>query len=840
MTTANATDEVRRYFARPQYGGTLTWPTVVSTMVTTDVCTNYIASDEVGYRLKGHHHLRGTLVVTITTVTSPHHVGRVQFTLAPVAFTQLSNNMTNAYSIFASDNSLVVDASTANPITLRLPFSCPTDWLNFRTTEDRLGILYMSCLCPLKRDDGGTVGTPKLTYFVSIEDIELGALTPYETSADMEDKIIAGPISGVADKFKAAGDVLSDVPVIGWLASTVSSVASTVGSVARIFGFSRPTQPVKINYISVHKPAGDLTHANVIDESTKLSLYTDAAYPISGEGLGTHVDSLSWSNIIGRWGLIDIETWAYTSPAGTRIAYYAVTPDLCKKPSDDWWFPTPLSYLSPHFQTWCGSINFRLTVAASPYIKGQLLVVYTPNASTPTALSISDYMASSQYCILNLNQELDKVVEIGWSSNMKYLVCGDYLQKNTASPRANGYLQIIVLEPLVSSAPVDLSIVVSMCAGGDFMYMLPTDVGVNDFVISGRVVEGPSEQDHQAQESYQAAMQAQRDKPSKPKGDKDTIRDRKPEEDFQVSADMEQPYKLRDPNAPALVSCHFGNKSNDAAFVAFNNSDYPRSARAWLRRYAHTFTWTNKFGYGTGSDDTLVVDLQFPHVPGVQIGQVAYQSSRNGGIANPTYRPFTPLSAILTMFVGYTGAIRHKVVARIVGSGTTSVGPKRYALDMALAQALVPAYDETYIHDTSTTVIVPGFNSWPATAVDTLSKIDIHANKLKYAATGIEYLHSEDGTVVGSVELPFVSPFRYGFQTSTVYGETAGLMIRLATRRPATDANGGPSNVNCFTVTDYLSIGEDFNVFFFFLTPAVRTNISPASFSYANYDFNVV
>jgi hypothetical protein len=846
LTFAEPTDEVRKFFARPTYGGTLTWSTTALTQTSTDVCTSYFALTDVQSRLVGHHHIRGTLVVTIKTTTSPHHVGRTQFALVPVAPTQLVGALVNSVSMFSCDNALVVDASTANPITLRLPFSCPTDWLNLYSGDKRLGLLYMSTLCPIKRDDGGTVGPPKFTYFVSIEDVEVGALTPYAASAKAErvkkwtnmaneDHIMEGPVSGPMKTVKFIADTVSDIPGVGWIASGVSTIATAIGSAAELLGFSRPTEPIKLVYTNSQAKAGDLTHANMIDESIKLTLMTDAQQPISAEGLGGKVDSLSWKNVIERWGLINVETWLYASTAGTRIAFYAVTPDLCKLNTGSKYYTTPMSYIAAFFQAWTGSIKFRITVAATPYIKGQLLVVYTPNASTTTALTISQAMSSAQYCVLDLNQEMDKVFEVGWSSNMKYLVCGDPAVKDTQYDRANGYLHIYVLDPLVSSASVDLNIVVSVMPGKGFMFLQPTDYGVVDYTVSSRIVSNPSAAEVEADSKYLEEAKAPKQPTGKERDREEDVKPYQPPNSY-VASSMEQPYLLRDPNEVPTNLCSFGYTSNDDAFHAFTNLDAPRSARVWLKRYYKTFEWSNLKTFGAAADSVMTMDLQFPHVPQLQISQTAYQSTTAGGMANPTRRPFTPLSALLTMFVGYVGAVRHKVVVTTPSYNSTTVARDR-ELSVSASLDIQPGFTETFNHSSSTVVYPPGNVGVGVSAAITTPLLDQMVDRIRNVGNAAALATTRDQAAVVSVELPFVSPFRYGNQGATTYSESRGLRLTIVTKYPASATDGGPSQINAISAVDYLSIGEDFNLFFFLCTPSVDTSTLFGNFTCIYGDF---
>lgn len=858
LTYSTPTDEVREYFSRPTYGGTVNWGTTAMTMTTVDPCTAYFAKADVLARLRGHHHFRGTMVVTVTTVTSPHHIGRVAVTLAPLAPTQQAATMLNSVSIFPADNTLVIDASTANSITLKLPFSHAVDWLNFYN-EKRLGLLYFNWLCPIKRDDGGTVGPPKLTYFLSFEDVEIGGLTPYNSSAKKvthtEDKIIEGPISGVAGKVKKVADIASGIPGIGWIASGVSAVADVVGGVASVFGWSRPNEPLKLTYVHNQALTGDLAHSNTIDESIKLSLTTEASYPMSMEGMGGKLDGLSWQNVIYRWGLVNVETWAYASTAGTRIAYYPVTPDLCKAGVAPKNYNTPMSYIAAHFQAWTGSVRFRVTVAASPYIKGQLLCVYTPNTTT-TPLTLDALMTASQYCVLNLNQELDKVMEVGWSSNMKYLVCGDPAYKDTNYPRANGYFHIYVLEPIVSSASVDLNVVVSVMPGDDFSFLMPTDLGVNDYVISGRVVNMPTEQDYIAEAKYLADAKAGRvDKPSPLKSDdyRDQSKpDRFPNLDAEQSQgnrvlsdyvasskSVEQPYDLRDPNVVPTSVCYFGNKCDKEAVLAFTNNDAPMSARVWLKRYYKTFAWTNvkAITVGASANTGMLYDLQFPHVPQAQLAIASYQNNSVGGIANPTYKAFSPLSAILSCFVGYTGSTRHKVVTLCPWNGGSTNVYRPVELSVSASQAVQVGFDETYDHTGSSVAVTPGYQAYGVGGATAGVWVDVIGNKITNVGNAAAYCVSTTGPNVVAVELPFVSPYRYGNQTISTYGEVNGLKLRISMRAPCPDVDGGPSVKNSVIVNDYLSIGEDFNVFFYICCPSTDPSTNSGAFSYGFLDF---
>merc|ERR1712018_1120012 len=77
----------------------------------------------------------------------------------------------------------------------------------------------------------------------------------------------SGPVSNIAD-------VLSGIPVIGKVASTVAWVPRAVGKTAASFGWSKPTS-IQPQCKAVLKPNNTLIHTEGNDDATTLALIQD-------------------------------------------------------------------------------------------------------------------------------------------------------------------------------------------------------------------------------------------------------------------------------------------------------------------------------------------------------------------------------------------------------------------------------------------------------------------------------------------------------------------------------------------------------------------------------------
>jgi hypothetical protein len=839
-------EDVRSVFARPVFLNQITWGTSITSLsASVPVPGTTFALPGIAGRVSYHTHIRGTLVIRLTSTTTTHHYGRMHFCLLP-SNTLPTVSLTNTiYQKSSSFNGAFMDAGSVNSVELRLPFPSRADWFNFQGTMGWADLHY-SCISPLMRDDGGTVGSPVINVFLSIEDAEMAGLTPYTVAAGekkggKEEKMTTGPISAPLATVSKIGGVFKSVPGLGWLGSTVEAAAGVASSVAAALGYSRPVEFIQVQKVTNVEPYGDVCHSNVPDPGTRLTLNTGAGAPLMASGLGQPDDGLTWENTIHRWGLVDLVTWTQASAKDTRLVYFPVTPGFSKFQSGSRYYTTPLSYFQAFFDRWWGDIDFCLRIASTPYIHGQLLFVYTPNATSASAITCANSMATSQYCIIDLGKETDKVIRIKWSSSLLFKMCGDPVAINTASPQtANGYVSLYVLEPV--SGPVttgiDLTIQIWMRAGQNFRFS-----GVNDYLVSEYLVAAGEIEDarfHGLDTTVQPAPAAPPlDEVHGKQADQTKSTTGNEPKDFKAAAgelpEEKQAYTLMDVNAPLPVSCEFGYDIDDEAFEKLNGGDSVPSLRVALKRYWRAMAWRNGKVWSTVANWTIYLHQVVPHMPPCVTSLTYSPSANTGAVANPWALSQNLLSATMCCFGGYFGSIRHQITAKNQAwcdstSATTFSGGNGDFMQMLVTKD-VPLLlcAETYngTQNVGLTYDV-GYQANNSGAAATSSAIIAQsALGLNMLSRGAAVVNTVGRFLTSTTDHPLSSPFRWCAQavasvTGTI-GEADGVRIIVEKRHPAPLTSSFVDNGNnILSLIDDVCIGEDFNVVFFMGTPMLN------------------
>jgi len=261
------------------------------------------------------------------------------------------------------------------------------------------------------------------------------------------DEYGTGPISKVANSVALASDSLSQAPVIGPYARASSLIASGVGRLASLFGYSRPTV---INNITPYKPIylGNLANTDAGDTSQKLTLDSKQEVSIDPRVVGLQPkDEMTIRSIAGRESYFTTITWG--GPTGTsgsimyttgkRLMNCLVTPMLRRTRattnSVDYnkneYNLTGCCYAALPFGAWRGTMRYRFQIIASQFHRGRIRIVWDPrkimeqNLTTGSTTTKGLWETSNiMSCIVDLADNRDFTVDVGWGQTTTYMPSG--------------------------------------------------------------------------------------------------------------------------------------------------------------------------------------------------------------------------------------------------------------------------------------------------------------------------------------------------------------------------------------------------------------------------------
>jgi hypothetical protein len=321
-----------------------------------------------------------------------------------------------------------------------------------------------------------------------------------------KDGLISKPASAIAN----AANVLSQIPVIAPYAKATSMVATRIGQVAKIFGYSRP-QNLEDIHPYVPRYMGNLCNTDTPETLFKLSLDSKNELSIDTRvmGLGGE-DELAISAIAQRPSFWQQFDWAESATADDLLASILVTPGLVQTlphPTGTEIHPTALAFASAPFEAWQGSIKFRFNVVCSEYHRGRLRLVYNPLSNNSGAVAYNQVYSTT----IDISEDRDFEYEVKWADIRAWniLYGADFYPLMTTFDTVanvsagtvfdNGSLSVYVVNELAtpSTTAADVKIQVWVSGGEDLAFAVPSTTGLKNtsyFVEQSEVYEPQAEE----------------------------------------------------------------------------------------------------------------------------------------------------------------------------------------------------------------------------------------------------------------------------------------------------------------------------------------------------------
>lgn len=512
---------------------------------------------EVSKKIEGFRFLRGNLHLRVTITGGPFTYGKWHMTYDPrhVTDSYPSPGATSGtrYIWATSRPHVTLDATESKGGEMVLPFFCPTNYLDLQESSDvdSMGEIHFYTASVLRHINDSNA-TCTISLFAWMENVELccptGSALAWTRQANTEALVSAGagvfsaiftfiglfmaywekmkqsmaravikehsqrgveqsehassPVSKTASAVARASQLAGNlIPEIRPYAMATTAIATTLGNIAHIFGFSRPAV---LSNISRYREfiAGELAPTNTHDVFSRLSYDCKGELSIDPRTVGlAPIDELSIPYICGIAAHVDNLKWSHTDVVGSAIGEVNVTPlhfqtnTLTATNSS---LLSPVGAVSQLFKYWRGTLVFRFQIVASAVHRGKIRIIYDP-------LGVSANVGFNEVYsrIVDLSQTRDVEIPIEWHAgtpwlNVRSLQAGsttDFNIGNTINNDPNfdnGELRLVVLEPLTSSNPLasdDIDIMVSVKAAPNIEFAAPS-TRLNDYRFTSPDVGG--------------------------------------------------------------------------------------------------------------------------------------------------------------------------------------------------------------------------------------------------------------------------------------------------------------------------------------------------------------
>lgn len=590
--------------------------------------------------------------------------------------------------------------------------------------------------------------------------------------------IISKPASAVA---KAAG-ILANIPSIRPFARPTEMVASAVGRMAHVFGYSRPTIVSDLCRVRM-KNAGNLANTDQHEAVTKLSLDSKQELSIDPRTVGlSDVDEMSFNYIKQKECYMSTMEWTESDVGETQLGLITVGPDFHNRAlinGHGLTLPAPMYTVAAPFKYWRGSIKLRFQLVASQLHRGRLRFSYDPYVHG--AGSPDENETYSRIIDLATNRDFEMV--ISWNHPHSWLRVNDRFGASLYNHPVgtvtnsknfhNGQVLVEVVNELTSpnpflAQPVYINLFVS--AGEDFEVACPTD----DIL---KYCEYEPQTGDQTREIFEPQSGT---------------------EGEEVIADSDN---IPESPAPIVPVGKIELPDNPNSHVFFGESF--ASIRALLKRYCYHMSY-----FGTnGVFCHFITESNFPVEPGQgRTPRHVTAASATPSLTPYTYSAMTYLNWFTPCYVGWRGGLRSKYVLTNT-SRTSTIFVRRFAEPVDQADCGLLGYGSTAYSD----------------------------NQYAYNSRGLLNCHAGGEIVpvytdgVAEVEFPFYSHKRFAPARKFLDGSDTD-------SKEWTGENGGhlvactysDSSIGAF-VHRYVAAGDDFSLFMWVGQPGVLRRTPPVA-----------
>lgn len=460
-------------------------------------------------KLRNYSYLRGTLHVRIAVAGTPFHLGRVLLSYLPMAgYNDVYNSLVTMYGVSTvnilppinnylsqSEGSTTIDVKENKPVDIVCPFIFNNP--AFRLFNDsnaivaagtsftdvvNAGILSISSLNKIRNIQEVTDPLPIYVY-AWMTDVKLGTPTGTVIEVTTESKVIKkgkkpkaderkiGPVERLSTRVAEISSALTMVPSIAPFAMASEMIASSIGSIASVFGWSKPIvtteQPSFVKNLAFQNGALGVGW----DTNFKIAVDPKQEVTVDPRYGANDYDPMDINMITNRESYWHTFEWSPEDTPMSVIWWKPVTSiymtTYMKSLGGAVNVPTSLGFMSQMFRYWRGDITFRIEVVASSFHRGKIAIFYDPNLEQRELINTTVSLNKQFLGVIDLQEAQTAEFCVNWGFYKPWAKCWPSYDSSFAltpvtADKANGFISIIPLVPLVSpdSLPIAINVYV--------------------------------------------------------------------------------------------------------------------------------------------------------------------------------------------------------------------------------------------------------------------------------------------------------------------------------------------------------------------------------------------
>jgi hypothetical protein len=651
----NSDSDLGNFLCRPINVATYQWDVDSPLFETLNPWTAYLTNPFIRDKIANFELLRMNLHMKVLISGTPFHYGRALVSYNPLSgFDQVTierglGGALDADLVGASQKPHIFLNPTLNAGgVLEIPYFYKENYIPLTQggITDGLGEVVFRSFGNLRHTDVGNPVT--INVYLWATDVtltmptsrDLPALPSQSGVMNSGDEYGQGIISKPASAIAKAAGMLKSIPLIRPYARATEIVATGVGDVARLFGYSRPAVITDPN-IMKPVPLGNVANVDAADAVYKLTLDSKNEVTVDPRVTGLEGrDEMAVVDYVKRESYLATFNWTSDAGPGDMLWNCRVAPDLFRRVS--YTTPTlreelhmiPACHMAQMFKYWQGSIKFRFQIVKSAYHKGRMLVRYDPRSLGATVDYNTNYSR-----VIDIADAEDFEITIGWGQHKPWLECEPIDSSINFSPgtrltelfmrAANGVIELDVINELVSpnaSSDISVNVYVSMC--DDARFAQPDGEKIKNLTYFRHPEEGPL--------TSQSGIVEQ--------------------------TGVDEPLA-----ATQLETIASEAVPEDQTMNVFFGENVT-SIRELVKRYVMTRYWYNAFAFGNGTNVTRLRNKTFPYQRGYDPEGI--DTEQFGAYNNSN---MNPISYFQACYAGYRGSIRHKYLYHTAGNMLTPV-----------------------------------------------------------------------------------------------------------------------------------------------------------------------
>lgn len=629
------------FFSRPIPIYQFDWDVAAHYASVIDPWKLFFENKRVINRIANFNLLRANLNIKVVVNGTPFHMGRMLVSYLPSTY----NDETLPPGILFANSSdyvrltqlphVFLDPTTSTGGDLVLPMFWDKNYMNIPLAEWRnMGSLVFTSINDLAHAMGDSI-TVHVTVYAWASDVHMSVLTstnPLGMTSQMgevEEASKDGVISTKLSALSGFAMALTAVPRIAPYAKATAAVSAGLATIARAFGYSRPSMINEPMPMQRRLIGSSLATTNTPDSSVKLTVDSKQELTIDPRIAGLPgEDTMAISAIAMREAYLTTFIWPLSSMPDTLLWNMRVDPFQIVRHSSAFAEAfLPCAVASAPFKYWTGTMRIRFQVVCSAYHKGRLRLVYDPNSLVGFEHNVN------HICVHDIQENNDFTISVAMGQNTSFvqrapIAIVDSSMRNTAAlpPELFGngvvgvYVANTLVGPTLGTSPLNIEINVYVSFEDDFEVACP----VEDFAAYRPYVQPASQMESQMGSYDPTAVKAY----------------------SSVNDPVSTPSTLI--NGKRLQKEHL----NEVFF-----GERITSFRQLIKRYSiYTAHWAN-VDAAAGVSTIRIHAYSYPYYRGPQ-----YTAIHFGGTYNLSN--IVPLQWITLCHQGWRGSIRYKVFNR--------------------------------------------------------------------------------------------------------------------------------------------------------------------------------